>query len=373
MSIRLAHDDQRFISTPDEIIAEAQQGRMFILADDEDRENEGDLVIPAQFATPEAINFMAKYGRGLICLAMEGSQINRLGIPMMSQQNGTRFQTAFTVSIEAREGVTTGISAADRAHTIQTAISPNSNAQHITTPGHVFPLLAQSGGVLERIGHTEAAVDIARLAGLNPAGVICEIMNDDGSMARMPDLVKFAQFHGMKIGTIADLIGHRRRTETLVTRTLTQNFTSLHGGDFTMHIYTNKLSGAEHIALVKGDITGKEPVLVRMHALNVLEDVLGDRSRSHGGELQTAMRMIGEAGRGVIVLLREAKPSSLSEKLAAQQEASPKDLLRDYGVGAQILIDLNIRDMVLLSNSQRVIVGLDGYGLHIAEQRALKG
>jgi 3,4-dihydroxy 2-butanone 4-phosphate synthase/GTP cyclohydrolase II len=372
MSLRLAHEDQRFISTPDEIIAEAQRGRMFILADDEDRENEGDLIIPAQFATPEAINFMAKHGRGLICLAMEDSHIAHLGLPMMSQQNGTVHKTAFTVSIEAREGVTTGISAADRAHTIQTAIKPGVSARDIVTPGHVFPLVAKAGGVLERIGHTEAAVDIARMAGLIPAGVICEIMNDDGSMARMPDLVAFAQHHGLKVGTIADLVTHRRRTETLVTRSLSRSFASQYG-EFQMHIYANKLSGAEHVALVKGDISGTEPVMVRMHALNVLEDVLGDRSHTHGGELQSAMKMISEAGRGVIVLLREAKPSSLSERILAAEQPNRDDILRDYGVGAQILLDLGVRDMVLLSNSQRVIAGLDGYGLHIAEQRAIKG
>ncbi|MDR3448211.1 MAG: 3,4-dihydroxy-2-butanone-4-phosphate synthase [Alphaproteobacteria bacterium] len=375
MKLHLAHADEPFISTPDEIIAEAEAGRMFILADDEDRENEGDLVIPAQFATPEAINFMARHGRGLICLAMEKKQVERLGLPMMSQQNGTRFQTAFTVSIEAREGVTTGISAADRAHTIQTAISPASTAQDIVTPGHVFPLLAKAGGVLERTGQTEGSVDIARLAGLTPAAVICEIMNEDGTMARMPDLIKFAQFHGLKIGTVADLIAHRRRTETLIERRLTQPFTSIHGGDFVLHIYVNKIAYAEHVALVKGDISGKEPVLVRMHALNVLEDVLGDRSHHHGGELQASMRLIAEAGRGVIVLLREAQAASLSEKLAAKPatESAPKDkdLLRDYGVGAQILLDLGVRDMILLSNSQRTIVGLEGYGLHVAGQRAL--
>jgi 3,4-dihydroxy 2-butanone 4-phosphate synthase/GTP cyclohydrolase II len=373
MSIRIANDDNRGISSPDEIIAEAQCGRMFILADDEDRENEGDLVIPAQFATPEAINFMARHGRGLICLAMDSKHIERLGLPLMTQQNGTRFQTAFTVSIEAREGVTTGISAADRAHTIQTAISSDKGAQDIVTPGHVFPLLARAGGVLERAGQTEGSVDISRLAGLTPAAVICEIMKDDGSMARLPDLIAFAQVHNLKIGTVADLIAHRRRTETIVERRLSQPFTSLHGGTFDLHIYVNKVAYAEHVALVKGDISGPEPVLVRMHALNVLEDVLGDRSRGHGGELQASMRMIAEAGRGVIVLLREAQAASLSQHLGAvENKPQPKDSLRDYGVGAQILLDLGVRDMILLSNSQRVIVGLDGYGLHVIEQRAIK-
>jgi 3,4-dihydroxy 2-butanone 4-phosphate synthase/GTP cyclohydrolase II len=316
---------------------------------------------------------MARYGRGLICLAMERAQVERLGLPMMSQQNATRFHTAFTVSIEAREGVTTGISAADRAHTIQTAISPKSGPQEIVTPGHVFPLLARDGGVLARTGHTEAAVDLARLAGLIPAGVICEIMNEDGTMARMPDLLKFAQFHNLKIGTVADLIAYRRRTETIVERGMTTNFVSAHGGDFTMHIYVNKVAYAEHVALVKGDLSkAGEPPLVRMHALNVLEDVLGDRSHGHGGELQASMRAIAEAGRGVIVLLREAQAASLSQKLVAQMQGDePEKQLRDYGVGAQILLDLGVRDMVLLSNAHKTIVGLEGYGLRVVEQRPL--
>jgi 3,4-dihydroxy 2-butanone 4-phosphate synthase/GTP cyclohydrolase II len=373
MNLRLVHEDQRAISSPEEIIAEAQRGRMFVLSDDEDRENEGDLVIPAQFATPEAINFMAKHGRGLICLAMEKNHVERLGLPLMSQQNATRFQTAFTVSIEAREGVTTGISAADRAHTIQTAISPTARPQDIVTPGHVFPLVARDGGVLVRAGQTEGSVDLARLAGLIPAAVICEIMNEDGTMARMPDLIRFAQFHNLKIGTIADLIAYRRRTETIVERRLTAKFNSAYGGDFTMHLYVNKVSYAEHVALVKGDVgKGSEPPLVRMHALNVLEDVLGDRSHGHGGELQASMRMIAEAGRGVIVLLREAQAASLSQKLEARLKGGEAEKnLRDYGVGAQILLDLGVRDMILLSNSHRTIVGLEGYGLRVIEQKPI--
>ncbi len=373
MKLHLANEDHRAISSPADIIAEAQRGRMFILADDEARENEGDLIIPAQFATPEAINFMAKFGRGLICLALEAEKVEQLGLPLMAQQNSNPQQTAFTVSIEAREGVTTGISAADRAHTIQVAISPHAGPKDVVTPGHVFPLLARDGGVLVRAGHTEAAVDLARLAGLIPAGVICEIMNEDGSMARMPDLIKFAQFHNLKIGTIADLIAHRRCTETIIERRLTTTFNSVYGGAFTMHIYINKAAYAEHVALVKGDLAvGKEPPLVRMHALNVLEDVLGDRSHSHGGELQASMRMIAEAGRGVIVLLREAQAASLSQKLEAQikGEEPPREL-RDYGVGAQILLDLGVGDMILLSNSQRTIVGLEGYGLRVVEQRPI--
>jgi 3,4-dihydroxy 2-butanone 4-phosphate synthase/GTP cyclohydrolase II len=374
MTVRLVHERHHAISKPEEIIAAAQQGGMFILADDEDRENEGDLVIPAQFATSEAINFMAKFGRGLICLAMERQQIERLGLPPMAAQNTSPFQTAFTVSIEAREGVTTGISAADRAHTIQTAISPQSGPQHIVTPGHVFPLVARDGGVLVRAGQTEGAVDIARLAGLIPAAIVCEIMNEDGSMARMPDLVAFAQYHNLKIGTVADLIGYRRRTETVVERRLTSAFNSAHGGAFTMHVYADKIAGAEHVALVKGDpAKGNAPVLVRMHALNVLEDVLGDRSQGHGGELQASMRMIADEGRGVIALLRDAQPASLSRKIEARlkKEKAPAEL-RDYGVGAQILLDLGVRDMILLSNSRRTIVGLEGYGLRVIEQKPIK-
>jgi 3,4-dihydroxy 2-butanone 4-phosphate synthase/GTP cyclohydrolase II len=373
MNIRLVHDNHRAISKPEEIIEEARRGRMFILADNEDRENEGDLIIPAQFATPEAINFMAKHGRGLICLALERERINQLGLVPMAQQNSNPQGTAFTVSIEAREGVTTGISAADRAHTIQVAIAPHTGPQDIVTPGHIFPLLARDGGVLARAGHTEASIDIARAAGLIPAGVVCEIMNEDGSMARMPDLIAFAQFHNLKIGTIADLIAYRRREGTIIERRLTTTFSSMYGGDFTMHIYVNKAAYAEHVALVKGNPAGSdEPPLVRMHALNVLEDVLGDRSKGHGGELQTSMRLIAEAGRGVIVLLREAQAASLSQRLEARIKGheSSKEL-RDYGVGAQILIDLGVRDMILLSNSHRTIMGLEGYGLRVVEQRPI--
>jgi len=364
-------DFKQFIASAEEIIAEARAGRMFILADDEDRENEGDFVIPAQFATPEAINFMAQYGRGLICLALERPQVERLGLPLMAQQNGAAHQTAFTVSIEAREGVTTGISAADRAHTTQVAIDPQAGPQHIVTPGHVFPLVARDGGVLARAGHTEAAVDIARLAGHNPSGVICEIMNDDGTMARLPDLVKVAQRHGLKLGTVADLIAYRRRTETIVERKMTTTLHSVHGGDFTLHVYINKAAYVEHIALVKGDMRGADPVLVRMHALNVIDDVLGDHSHGRGGELQAAMRQIGEAGRGVIVLLREGQPTSLSVRLAQRLQGTaplPKEL-RDYGVGAQILLDLGVRTMILLSNTPKTIIGLEAYGLDLVAQQ----
>jgi 3,4-dihydroxy 2-butanone 4-phosphate synthase / GTP cyclohydrolase II len=368
------NDLHEFLSAPEEIIEEARNGRMFILVDDEDRENEGDLVIPAQWCTPETINFMARFGRGLICLAMDGSIIRRLGLPLMSRQNASRHETAFTVSIEAREGITTGISAADRARTVQVAINPESGPQDISTPGHVFPLLARDGGVLVRAGHTEAAVDIARLAGLIPAGVICEIMNDDGTMARLPDLVKFAQFHGLKVGTIADLIGHRRRSGAVVERTLETELDSRYGGRFRMLVYVNKAAYAEHIALVKGDISGPGPVPVRMHALNVLDDVLHERRSGRGGELQAAMQSIGEEGRGVVVLLREPQPTSLSSRVKAMlsgPETSGSEL-RDYGVGAQILQDLGVRDMILLTNHRKTIVGLDGYGLHVVGERPIR-
>jgi 3,4-dihydroxy 2-butanone 4-phosphate synthase/GTP cyclohydrolase II len=354
-----------------EIIEAARNGQMFVLVDDEGRENEGDLVIPAQMATPQAVNFMAKYGRGLICLSLTGERVEHLKLPLMARHNGTRHQTAFTVSIEAREGVTTGISASDRARTIAVAIDPSKGSQDIVTPGHIFPLMAREGGVLVRAGHTEAAVDIARLAGLIPAGVICEIMNDDGTMARRDDLLTFAQRHGLKIGTIADLIAYRRRHDRIVERLTEVPFKSRHGGDFRLLVYVNRVAYAEHIALVKGDISGADPVLVRMHALNVLDDVLGDVSGGRERMLQTSMRMIAEAGRGVVVLIREPLPTSLSDRVkAASGDATrPVPELRDYGVGAQILLDLGVHEMILLSNTKRTIVGLEGYGLKVVGQR----
>ncbi len=362
-----------YLSSAEEILEEARQGKMFILVDDEDRENEGDLVIPANCATPEAVNFMAKHGRGLICLTMDQANIERLRLPLMAQQNASRHQTAFTVSIEAREGVTTGISAADRARTIQVAIDPKSGPHDIATPGHIFPLLAREGGVLVRAGHTEASVDISRLSGHPPSAVICEIMNDDGTMARLPDLVQFAQLHGLKVGTIADLIAYRRRTETIVEQRLAGSLDSRFGGRFQTYIYTNKIHYAEHIALVRGDISGDEPVLVRMHALSVLDDVLGDRNSGRADELQASMELIAKEGRGVIVLLREPQPNGLSSVLKARLEgqvgSAPQ--LRDYGVGAQILLDLGVRSMILLSNRQKSIIGLEGYGLTVVGHRAI--
>ncbi|WP_434618386.1 3,4-dihydroxy-2-butanone-4-phosphate synthase [Azospirillum sp. B2RO_4] len=363
----------KYLSTAEEIIEEARQGRMFILVDDEDRENEGDLVIPASCATPEAVNFMAKHGRGLICLTMDRPNIERLRLPLMAQQNASRHQTAFTVSIEAREGVTTGISAADRARTIAVAIDPASGPQDLATPGHIFPLLARDGGVLVRAGHTEASVDIARLSGHSNSAVICEIMNDDGSMARLPDLVQFAQFHGLKVGTIADLIAYRRRTETIVEQVLAGTLDSRYGGRFQSYVYVNKIQYAEHIALVRGDISGDEPVLVRMHAQSVLDDVLGDRNSGRDNDLHASMELIAKEGRGVIVLLREPNPNGLSVTLKARLEGQGSSVpeLRDYGIGAQILLDLGVRKMELISNRKKPIIGLEGYGLTVVGHRAI--
>ncbi|RAI60127.1 3,4-dihydroxy-2-butanone-4-phosphate synthase [Roseicella frigidaeris] len=358
-----------FISPTEELIEEARRGRMFVLVDDEDRENEGDLVIPGQFATPDAINFMAKHARGLICLAMTRHRVEQLGLPLMAAANGTRHSTAFTVSIEAKEGVTTGISAADRAHTIATAINPELGREHIVTPGHVFPLLARDGGTLVRAGHTEASVDIARLAGLNPSGVICEIMNEDGTMARMPDLVAFAQHHGLKLGTIADLIAHRRRTERLVRRVTEGQIEHPVGGDWRLVVFTNTLEYGEHLALVKGDVAAAGPVLVRMHAANLLHDIVAGAGTA---DLHDAMRMIETAGRGVVVIIRDWRLNNMSEQIrhSKDRRVAPPEI-RDYGIGAQILADLGVRDMVRLSNNPRPIVGLEGYGLRVVETRPL--
>ncbi|MCC7305446.1 MAG: 3,4-dihydroxy-2-butanone-4-phosphate synthase [Alphaproteobacteria bacterium] len=362
--------ESRF-SSIEEIVADIRAGKPVIIVDDEDRENEGDLIIAAEKATAENINFMAREGRGLICLPMEQAMVDRLGLELMGRGNA-RNRTAFTVSIEAKEGITTGISAADRAKTILTAIDPKSGPEDIATPGHVFPLLAKEGGVLVRAGHTEAAVDLAKMAGLSGAGVICEIMNDDGTMARLPDLVSYAQRHGLKLGTIADLISYRRRTETLVKRIHETSFTSAYGGEFRLHIYANTVQYAEHIALAKGDAgSSQEPILVRMHAVDILGDALG------GGDavLRKSMEMIAAEGRGVIVILRDPDPKNLSKRLtpsSGSAKASPdKPQLRDYGIGAQILLDLGVKNMTLLTNSPKNIVGLEGYGLYIAGHRPI--
>ena len=372
-----------FLSPIEDVIEDARQGRMFILVDDEGRENEGDLVIPAEKADADAVNFMARYGRGLICLSMTRQRVEQLGLQYMAPKNQSPHQTAFTVSIEAREGVTTGISAADRARTIAVAIDPAMGRADIVSPGHVFPLVAQDGGVLVRAGHTEAAVDISRLAGMNPSGVICEIMNDDGTMARMPDLVKFAQEHSLKIATIADLISYRRRKEKLVEAIAGTNITSRFGGDFKVKIYANRIDYAEHMALVCGDVSGDEPVLVRMHQANLLADALGDvtpghffggEARARGGELEASMRMIAQKGRGIVVIIREPAKDALSRTVREREgdaNSVPIHELRQYGVGAQILFDLGARNIILLSNTKRTVVGLDGYGITLVGQQEI--
>ena len=359
-----------YLSSAEELIEEARSGRMFILVDDEDRENEGDLVVPAQFATPDAINFMARHARGLICLALTRGRVERLGLPLMAAANGTRHQTAFTVSIEAAEGVTTGISAHDRAHTVAVAINPECGRDHITTPGHVFPLVAREGGTLVRAGHTEAAVDIARLAGLNPSGVICEVMNDDGTMARLPDLISFAQRHNLKLGSIADLIAHRRRTERLVRRVEEGVLHHAIGGEWRLAVYANTVEYAEHLVLSKGELAAPVPALVRMHQVDLMGDWVGGASWP---TLSAAMRLIAAENRGAIVLLRDPRPTALSERVAGMRGSPrPRPVLRDYGIGAQILVDLGVRDMILLSNTQRTVVGLEGYGLNIVDQQPLE-
>jgi 3,4-dihydroxy 2-butanone 4-phosphate synthase/GTP cyclohydrolase II len=366
----LASELSKYLSSADELIEEARNGRMFILVDDEDRENEGDLIVPAQFATPDAINFMARHARGLICLALTQQRVEKLGLPLMSAHNGTRHQTAFTVSIEARHGVTTGISAADRARTVAVAINPDSTRDDITTPGHVFPLMAREGGTLVRAGHTEASVDIARKAGLAPAAVICEIMNDDGTMARLPDLVSFAQHHNLKLGTIADLIAYRRLTERLVRRVEESTYAHPAGGDWRAVVFANTVEYQEHLALVKGDVSGPEPVMVRMHAVDLLDDMTGS---PHWIAVHNAMHMIGKAGRGIVVLIREHRPTALAERvrLLATGGEKPSRELRDYGIGAQILLDLGVTNMILLTNRRRTVIGLEGYGLNIVEQRSI--
>ncbi|MDE2462263.1 MAG: 3,4-dihydroxy-2-butanone-4-phosphate synthase [Alphaproteobacteria bacterium] len=363
-----------YISSIEELIEEARNGRMFILVDAEDRENEGDLVIPAQMCTPQAINFMAKYGRGLICLALTQERANTLRIPMMTQVNGAPHQTAFTVSIEAKEGVSTGISAHDRARTIAVAIDPTKGPDDIVMPGHVFPLVARHGGTLVRAGHTEAAVDIPRLAGLYPSGVICEIMNDDGTMARLPDLVQFAQLHGLKIGTIADLIAYRRRYDHFIERAVETDFDSHHGGLWRMMVYVNTLEYAEHIALVKGDVSGGEPVLVRMHSLNIFSDLLGYKNYAQR-VLEESMRIIAREGRGVVVLLRQNRPTFVSDiVLRRVAEDSDRARIKEYGVGAQILLDLGIKEMVLLTDTpEKKAVALSGYGLNIVATHPIRG
>jgi 3,4-dihydroxy 2-butanone 4-phosphate synthase / GTP cyclohydrolase II len=370
-------DLKRAITPIAEVIEEARNGRMYILVDAEDRENEGDLVIPAQFATPDQVNFMAKHGRGLICLALTQARARTLGLGPMAARNQTRHSTAFTVSIEAREGITTGISAHDRARTIAVAIDPSKGETDIVSPGHVFPLTAREGGVLLRAGHTEASVDISRMAGLSPAAVICEIMNDDGTMARLPDLIAFAQLHGLKIGTIADLIAYRRANDRLVVKAVEAPFETRHGG-FTLTGFRNVLDGVEHVALVKGKPDPNKPVLVRMHRVDFAADVLGEDGPRHGLVDAALAQIAAEPDGGVIVLIRNLDPFGLTRRFGAQPEGGDghdphERALREYGVGAQILRELGVRQMVLISDAPQKIVGLDGYGLSIAGWRPFNG
>jgi 3,4-dihydroxy 2-butanone 4-phosphate synthase/GTP cyclohydrolase II len=360
-----------YISSIEEVIEDARNGKMFILVDAEDRENEGDLVIPAQMATPQAVNFMARYGRGLICLALTAERAEQLSLNPMSQHNGTPLGTAFTVSIEAKEGISTGISAHDRAHTISVAIDATKGANDLVSPGHVFPLVARNGGVLVRTGHTEASVDIARLAGLYPAGVICEIMNDDGTMARLPDLVTFAQLHGLKVGTIADLIAYRRKYDHPIKREIETEIDSEFGGKFKLFLYVNTIEYAEHVALVLGDVTAPGPVPVRMQALNLFDDILSTKG-PRNDLLRQSMREISREGRGVIVLIRDTKDTAISDYLRGYDdiETVRTGMLKEYGVGAQILLDLGITEMELMTRSPgKMIVGLEGYGLTITGYR----
>lgn len=367
-----ANSDRNVIATPEEIIDEARNGRMFILVDDEDRENEGDLVIPAQMATPSAINFMASHGRGLICLALAKQRVEQLGLELMSRNNRTRHETAFTTSIEAREGVTTGISAADRARTISVAIDASKSRDDIVTPGHVFPLIARDGGVLTRAGHTEAAVDISRLAGLNPSGVICEIMNEDGSMSRMDDLLRFARLHDLKIGTIRDLIAYRRRHDRHVRMVSESRFKTEGGAEWKAMAFRNEPTGDEMIALVHGRINPEEPVLVRMHTLDMFSDVFGEDG-PRNGLFQNAMREIEKTGAGVIVAISKLKGGAVSRMLDFREGRGGSDMdeLRDYGVGAQILAELGVHEMILLTTSHHSLIALEGYGLSIVEERFL--
>ena len=358
------------LSSIEEIIEDAKKGKMYILVDDPSRENEGDLIIPAQMVSAGAVNFMAKYGRGLICLALSKQRTDELQLPLMNPSNQKNDLTAFTISIEAKEGITTGISAADRAHTVSVAIDHNKKKEDIVSPGHIFPVMAWAGGVLERAGHTEAAVDISSIAGLNPSGVICEIMSDDGSMARLPELIVFAKKHSLKIGTVSDLIKYRLKNDKIIEMIKERNFESEMGKDFKLKIFQNTLSGEKHYALVKNLIKNDEPKYVRMHKLDITKDIFEEKNL-FGDEISKSFKIIEERGSGAIVLINSDMAPKI-EKIFNRRETKDNKLeLREYGVGAQILLELGLRKIILLSNSNKKIIALDGFNLEIVNQEKI--
>lgn len=358
------------ISSIEEIIETARNGLPYILVDAEDRENEGDVIIPAQFATPAQINFMARHARGLICLAMTEERARELRLPPMVTENNSGYGTAFTISIEARDGVTTGISAHDRARTVAVAIDPSKGCDDIVSPGHVFPLVARGGGVLVRTGHTEAAVDVSRLAGLIPAGVICEVLNEDGTMARLPDLVGFSREHDIPIGTIADLISYRRRTERCVERVHEEAFETVYGDGFRLSVFRNTIDNVEHVALSRGRITPDAPTLVRMHRLDFVSDMLGPPTDRREYVSRALARVGAHDGPGVVVFIRDPSVSAISERRSSPGPTRDQRI-RDYGVGAQILLDLGVKNLVLLSDSEARLSGIEGYGLRIMGREGL--
>ena len=357
------------LSRIEDIIEDARNGKMYILVDDPNRENEGDLIIPAQMVTPETINFMTKYGRGLVCLSLTKDRIDELGLPLMNPSNQKNDLTAFTISIEAKEGITTGISAADRAHTISTAINGNRNKSDIVSPGHIFPLMAWAGGVLERAGHTEAAVDISILAGLNPSGVICEILSEDGNMARLPELIEFAKFHNLKIGTVSDLIKYRLKNHTIMELVSERLFESEMGTNFFLKIFVNELSGEKHYALIK-NIKNNEPAYVRMHKLDVTKDIFEEKN-IFNDEISKSFKIIEEKGSGAIVLINSDISPQIDKIFNRRDEEKNKLELREYGVGAQILLLIGIKKIILLTNSKKKIIALDGFNLEIISQESI--